>query len=214
MASRRNYIVIDIETSGRDITKGHEIVQLAARAINIYNLEPSDAGTFNVLIKPRTPDKADATALHVIGDLWTRANKDGLEPKVAYQSFLEYIKKVNPENKWNQKPTLVGYNIAGFDLPFILNSMIQHKCLEVKEGEVDTPWSIMTMDLMQICMALFDTDYEMNNFKLDSVCEKLGIKRNTDKHDAMEDTDLTTEIFVRCMKFLRAARKRMVIANE
>lgn len=211
MANDRHYIVTDTETSGLDPEKGHEIVQLCATAINCYSLEKHPAGTFSVLIKPLTPEKADPKAIEVIGkDLWERAQKEGIEPKVAYERFMKWAASINVEKNFWKKPMWVGFNLK-FDFPFVTYMLKKHKLYP--EDEFKLPWSFNYFDLYYILYALCETDPDVKNFKLDTLLSKLGLKRKNNTHSAEEDVELTAEAFVRTMKFFRKLSKRVTFVQ-
>lgn len=207
MANDRHYMVMDTETSGLYPEKGHEIVQLCATAVNCYTLEKHPAGSFSVLIKPQNPDKADPKAIEVIGkDLWDRAQKEGLEPKVAYDRFLKWCANINVKKSFWEKPMFVGFNLK-FDVPFI-NFMLKKNGL-YPEDEIKLPWSVNYLDLYHILYVLCETDPDVKNFKLDTFLQLLGLSRASENHDAVEDVQLTADVLIRTLKFFRKLRGRI-----
>lgn len=214
MGNKRNFIVFDTETTGLDPREGHEIVQLSAIAINSWDLEPHPIKPFNAFIKPQFPDKASQGALDVIGPIFDTAVNKGLEPKVVFNKFLEWVGKVNDSGEWISKPIRVGQNVK-FDINMTDYWFKHYKVIKTtKSGKDNAPWSYITLDTHDIAFSLFESDPTMNRFNLDALCEKFGLKRKGDYHDAMEDVELTSEIFVRMMRFLRQCKKRARFQNE
>lgn len=209
MANKRNYIVLDTETTGLSPIEGHEIVQIAAKAINHFDFSDNHAGTLNLLIKPQRPEKASAKAIEVIGPIWPAAQKDGLHPKAVLQRLYDWIKVVDGGTNVMTKPIVVGYNIR-FDLAFLEAGMLEYKIVESLD---DLPWSRQSLDVQDIALFLFESDPSMINFKLDSFLSKLGMERNTAKHDALEDVELTAQAFVRSMKFFRLCRSKLKVTT-
>lgn len=213
MANKRNFIVFDTETTGLDPLSGHEIVQLSAIAINAWNLEIHHAGTFNALIKPQNPEVAEAKAIDVIGDVWTKANEEGLHPKVVFEEFVKWVESVNDNNNWYSRPMMVAHNLD-FDIKFINYWFNKYKILSTNDkGEIDTPWSKIGIDTMTIFFSMFESDASITDIKLDTILEKLGLARKSADHNALEDVELLSQAFVRSLKFLRECRKRMRVKS-
>ncbi len=208
MGNKRNYFVYDTETSGLDPEQGHEIVQIAARALNGWNFDDHHAGKFHILIKPQNPEKADPKALEVIGPLWDKALKQGVEPSVAYQSLFNWIVKTNDSGKVFTKSVLVGHN-ADYDDMMTTYFFKKYKLVKNRD---DKPW-FKIFDSWQTMMELWESDPNVNKFNLDAYLALLGIQRSGNHHDAMEDVDLLTEAFRRTMKFMRRCNKSLRIAT-
>jgi len=209
MANKRNFIIVDTETTGLDPTQGHEIVQLSAKAINAWDLTEHHAGTFNAYIKPQNPELASPEAIEKIGDVWTKATQEGLQPKVVFEEFVKWVESVNDNNNWYSRPTLVAHNMS-FDMKFIEYWFQHYKVLTLNDkGELDIPWSRITLDTVNILFSIFESDASVSDMKLDTFLEKMGLTRKSDTHDALEDVELLSQIFVRSLKFLRECRKRM-----
>lgn len=211
--NRRNFIIYDLETSGLDFKGGAEIVQISAITANAndYN-KCKSIPAFNILIKPQTPDLAEKKAISVIGDkLWSSAQADGLHPKTALRKFKEYMELSNPSGSYMTTPILVGFNICNFDNPFLEHHLEKHKILT---GKNSLPWSNVKIDLMPLMFSVFGRDNLKNN-RLDTYAELLGLRRNSDTHDAEEDTEITYEIFKRYMNFMNfKIRPKITIRKE
>lgn len=210
--NKGNFIVFDIETSGRNPKAGHEIVKLTASAVNCWNLADHEAGTFDILLKPNNIEAASDKALQVIGNLWQSAQDEGIDPKVGLKEFLNWVDSVNDEQKWISRPILVGHNVVKFDVPFLVHWLQEYKLIDEPEeegGDLNLPWHILQLDTWPLMFSLFESDPTMISYNLDSCLSKIGLERKTDKHDSTEDVRLNKELFVRYMKFLRECRKRV-----
>lgn len=208
MSNRRNFLVIDIETSGLDFEE-NEIVQLSGKALNAANFDDHHGGEFNVFIKPQRPEKASKEALAVIGPVWDKALKDGIDAKVALTKFVEWVESCNDTKNVYGKPLLAGHNIIGFDCPFIEHSCHRLGVFKSKDQN-NFPWS-WKFDTLITSIAMFDVNPNVNSYSLDSMCNLLGIKRTSQYHDAMEDVKLEVELLRRSMLFFRKAQKRLMI---
>lgn len=208
MSIKRNIIVWDTETSGLDPEDGCEIVQIAAKAISQATLDDHASGIFHCYIKPQRPDKAQDGALKVIGEGWAKAQNEGLNPKVAYKAFMDWIDSVNDSKGFAGKPVMIAYN-SRFDENFLDASMKEYKLLKKGQFGYETPWSFR-FDAMGWAYALFESDPEIMNIKLDTVLAKLNLEReNSSVHSAVEDVELLTEWVRRWIKFQRVCNSRI-----
>ena len=208
MSNKRNWLVIDIETSGLDFDQ-NEIVQLSGKALNASNFDDHHGGEFNVYIKPERPELASKEALAVIGPVWDKALKDGIKAEVAFTKFMDWVISCNDtKNVWG-KPLICGHNIIDFDGPFI-----EHTCKKLKlvKDRNDFPWS-WKFDTLITSIAMFDANPNVNSYSLDAMCNLLGIKRTSQYHNAMEDVKLEVELLRRSMAFFRKAQKRLMIIS-
>jgi len=206
MANKRVYVICDTETTGFMGT-GAEIVEIAAKALNPWDFSDHHAGTFHCYIKPQRPEKASAKALEVIGDVWAKANSDeALHPKVAYQKMVDYFNACNPNKSVFESPIFVGHNSKGFDMPFITASLMEYGIIKDPK---DTPWSMFSLDTMDMMIMLWESDPDVHRFKLDNLLEIMAMGRKAKTHGALEDVELTAKAFVRLMTFFRACRKSM-----
>lgn len=210
----RNFIVLDIETTGLDPDKC-DIVQVSAKAINANNLQDHHAGHRTWLIKPTNPDAAEEGALRVIGkDLFERAKAEGLDLKVALADIVKWANSVNDTGKQGTAPYFVGHN-AKFDWEWLRTTMLRHGIAKDKSAlDKLWPFHVNFIDTVTLMFALFESSPQVNNYKLDTLLEVLGERRATANHDAREDVELTARAFVRFMRGFRTMFKRMVIKKS
>ena len=213
MANKRNFIVYDLETSGLNPEKGCEIVQIGAMALKYSDYQIHEAGSFQCIIKPEFPEKAQSGAISVIGEqMWSKANEEGLHPKTALRKFKDFFEEVNWSGKYWSAPIRVGYNNNCFDDKFLEYWMKHYKIIGQKND--DQPWSNLSMDVYSMMFSIFGKDKLKNN-KLDTFAEMLGLSRTSDTHDAMEDVEITAKIFQRYMSFMNnQIRPKIKINND
>lgn len=210
---QRPIIILDTETSGLNPEAGHEVVQIVAQTLSAASLDDHPSGRFVSYIKPQTPEKASPEALSVIGPIWEKSQKEGIEPKIAFGKFLQYIDSINPTKAFNKKPILIGHNI-NFDLKFLNYSLQKYGLTKLNErGDLDLPW-LYTFDSMAFMFLLFEGDSSVMNLKLDSYLGRLGLSRASQtKHDAIEDVDLLAQAVRRSLQFARKCNQRMKVMN-
>lgn len=208
---KRNFIIFDLETSGIDPEGGAEIVEIAATSLRWQDYAFHENGDFHLILKPKTPEKASPEAIKVIGEnLWNKALNEGIDQKVGLKKFIEYIHSFNYMKAVYTLPTMVGYNIIGFDMPFITYYLKQYKLIKTRD---DCPWSIFSKDVLHQMTDLFAKD-NLTNRKLDTFCNIMGMSRKQETHSALEDVKLTAQLFVRYMKMMEVVRSKLKINNE
>lgn len=213
MSNRRNFVVYDLETTGLDPNKGAEIVQIGATILRYGDYDFHELGSFEILIKPEHPEKADSQALKVIGkDLWDRANDKGVHPKTGLRKFYRFIDEANWSGKYWGAPIRVGFNNNSFDDKFLEFWMKHYKVIGQKKD--DMPWSYFSLDVYPLMFSVFGRDNLKNN-KLDTFAEMLGMSRASSTHDALEDVMITAKIFQRYMRFSNfQIRPKISIKND
>lgn len=210
-----NFLVYDIETSGLRPEEGAEIIQIAAIPINFWDLEEHHAGRFEIILKPNNPDKATPEAIKVIGkDLWEKALDSGIDQKVGLENFTKYVQKVNDGQSTWTRPIRVGHNIKKFDNPFVDFWMDKYGILKRNDyNELEGPWHFWSDDTMDLYRWLFAHIPSVENYKLDTCASILKIQRTSETHDAMEDVEITSQLFVRATKFIREMTRRMKVVE-
>lgn len=144
--------------------------------------------------------KVEAQALQANGIKMKDVEEKGIDIKQLYKDLVKIFK----ENKKSyQKPVLVGHNIGSFDNAFI--EYIFDIC-ESKRGNRDQSSLYNYVDncfedTILIARKKWGLE-EVENYQLGSVAAKLGIE-STDYHRAMNDTEVTKEIFIKFTQDLR-----------
>ncbi len=161
-------VVLDTETTGLDVSKGHKIIEIGA--IELINLVPSGKA-LHLYVNPKRDIDDDATRIHGITNEFI-SNKPIFE-QVA-QEFLDFIGDDN----------LVIHN-APFDLGF-LNSELKQVGLEmISEDRV--------VDTLTIARQKFPGAQA----SLDALCRRFQINNeHRDFHGALIDADLTASVYV------------------
>ena len=117
---KRNIVITDVETTGFYPEQGHVTVQIAATAINCVTLKPHHAGSINLFIKPTAEELALASpkALEVAKHSVEKAKIEGVDRKVAYIKYFEWLESINADGKAYTKPIMAGHN-SPFDMKSI-----------------------------------------------------------------------------------------------
>ncbi len=201
--NNRNIIVVDVETSGLNAEQGHEITQLAAIALEPTSFEEIPNSEFQIFLKPQFPEKASPQAIEIAKGSWEKAMAEGIDPKTGLKSFNEWCRKWNVTKKPWSKPFWSGWNTQ-FDLDMVKYWLKYYKVVNDYEFEFGNP-----IDTMALSFGLFES--KVKSYKLDTIAEVLGMKREMSSHDALEDVRMTAIIFRREMLFLRRAASRMKV---
>ena len=170
-----NYITIDIETTGLDITRDSPI-QIAWEVRNEdYKLLEANS------IYVKTSKELDVKIVTITGITDKILQAQGIPPQAVgniYHSLL-----------WSYFPVvLIGYNILNFDFP-----MLQNWLMRVIPGKFKHPPVMGVQDVMFTCCDYFK---QKKWPKLVDAGQRLKIDFNPeDLHDAGADVNLTWKIF-------------------
>lgn len=208
--NKSNFLIIDTETSGTDPIAGHEITQIAAVALEPSSFEEIPGSAFQCFLKPQFPEKASPEAIEIAKGSWERANKEGIDPKVALAEFNKWCRKWNISGKPWTKARWGGFN-TDFDRKMVTYWMRYYKVVNNEEEyEFGNP-----IDTMGLSFGLFESDPNVKNFKLDTIGKIVGLERQESSHDALEDVRMTAQLFRRIMLFMRRCRSKLkIVANE
>ncbi len=211
--NKQPFIFLDTETTGLDPKEGAEIIQIAAVAINPTTLEFYEDGEFQIFLKPLTPELASPKAIEVIGqDVFEKCKKEGIEPKVGLQKFMDWINSYNttPGKKFYGQPFVVGHNIT-YDLMMIHDALFdKHKLYKKRD---DLPFCSRPLDTWAFFFSLYESDPEVSKYTLDSLASVLGMSRTAATHDALEDVKIGAKAFIRFMKLYRQFKKKIKVNN-
>ncbi len=197
-------------------------IEIAAVMIEPRNLEIIPGSLFYSLIKPIPDELCDSidTYWNVIQDEPRKTiaktdqkaldvNKKTLEQlstapclKTVWHSFSEYILNYNPSKKsWNG-PILAGFNNNGFD-DIILNRISQkYGYFDEDRQQCSLFHPIINIDLMKMLFPWFESNAELDKFKMDTFRSFLGIYTEN-AHSADADVEDQAKILIQLMKLTR-----------
>lgn len=169
-----NYVVLDVETTGLDITKDSPI-QIAWE---IHNEQYKLLEQKSIYIKTYG---LNPKITEIIGITPEILLEKGISPRDAANVYHSLL--------WRYYPVvLIGYNVVNFDFPLIQNWLVRQI-----PGRFKHPPSLGLQDVMFMCCVAFkDKKWP----KLAAAGKRLKIKFNPEAlHDARADVKLTWEIF-------------------
>lgn len=216
-------IILDFETSGLNC-KDNAATQLAMQAVRMdtwevvdryvayikpYNKQTVEKKSKKLtaknqlsFISDEEPMAYEQKALEYSGITMSMLNKMGVDVTEVAKDVIEFAKRNTLSEGKQTKPVIIGQNIT-FDIGF-LQQIINYGGKElVKEfskvfaGQNDfygnfQPKYIDTIDLARLTFA---NDPEVNSYKLELICERLGIEID-DAHDADADVTATLNVVI------------------
>ncbi|KKN00441.1 hypothetical protein LCGC14_1137750 [marine sediment metagenome] len=175
---------VDVETTGLEPSK-HSIVQLAG----IIEIDDVEKERFNLRMRPKEDTEIDPRALEIIGktteELMTYPHDIDVYPQLLL-ILHKYVNKFERQDKM----FFVAYN-ANFDMQFV------RAWFEARGDVYFGAWFFFPpIDIMTIAAnEMMEVRAEMTDFKLHTVCKKLGLEWDElAAHDAMYDIEKTMEI--------------------
>ncbi len=182
------FVVIDTETTGLNCGQ-HSIIEIAA--ILFENWKPKLK--FETLLKPSAPIPYDITNLTgITNDMVACA------PRFAQiaDSLLKFISSYN----------LVGHNLT-FDLKFLYKNGLDFyskkrkyfDTLSISQKVLKKPSYKWDKDLESYEIN-YDRDYDVENHKLDTLCDYYSIRDNDFAHRALSDAYATGILFQKLVK--------------
>lgn len=187
--SKVKALFFDTETTGTDATK-HGIIQIAAR----YFVNGSYKSKFSLTMNPADYAVFDDGAMkwHETTNNITLEKVQAWRPqKEVFAEFIATLDKVVDKFDKSDKIMLFGYNVK-FDEAFLRAWFLanEHKFY-------GSYFHSMPIDVASLAAdALLKERHTMSNFKLSTVCQKMGIEVDESKtHDAMYDVDLTVSLY-------------------
>ena len=161
-------IVLDTETTGLSVEKGHRIVEIGC--IELENQIPTKR-FFHRIVNPKRSVSEDAYKIHGYSDSFLSTKKEFSE---IANDFLEFIKG----NK------LIIHN-AEFDLAFLNSELrIIKKEPILKERVIDS-------------LELARLKFPGSSASLDALCKRFKIDNSKrKKHDAITDCELLSKVYI------------------
>lgn len=187
-------IFFDLETTGTNPAV-NAIHQMSGKVL----IDGREAESFNYRLRPFDGAVIEPKALEVSGV--TEEQIMAYPPmNCAYQSFIQMLGKYVDKYDRSDKFFLAGYNNISFDNQFLRELFIRNN--DKYFGSWFWPNSIDIMPMATFL--LMDRRPHMENFKLSTVAQELGITIDQEKlHDAMYDIELTIESYLRIENILR-----------
>lgn len=176
----------DVETGGLS-PKKNPLLQLAG----IIEIDGVEKEAFNYMIQPGEDDVVEPKALEVNG--LTFGDLGGFDPPARVLAGFKMLMKqfVSPYNK-KDKFHFIGYNSHSFDMPFIREFF-------KKQGDsYFGSWFFYPgIDVMLLAAhQLMGQRQNMENFKLHTVCKRMGIAVDDEMlHEALYDVELTKKLY-------------------
>ncbi|OGJ57191.1 hypothetical protein A3H22_03450 [Candidatus Peribacteria bacterium RIFCSPLOWO2_12_FULL_55_15] len=158
--------VFDIETTGLDPKRGHRIIEIGGIRVEQGRIDQTK--TFSSFVNPECLIPPNAKRINKITD---DALRDAPTIMTVLPEFLAFAKN----------SLLVAHN-AAFDRGFL---EVEKECCW---GYVELPLCLCTMLLSK---SLFPT---VSRHSLDALCERFQIPIPPDRHRAMADVLLTTQV--------------------
>ena len=161
-------IVLDTETTGLSVEKGHKIVEIGC--IELENQIPTKR-FFHRIVNPKRSVSEDAYKVHGYSDSFLSTKKEFSE---IVNDFLEFIKGKK----------LIIHN-AEFDLAF-LNSELKL----IKKEPILKERVIDTLELARL-------KFPGSSASLDALCKRFRIDNSKrKKHDAITDCELLSKVYI------------------
>lgn len=166
------FVVLDVETTGLEPTKGHEVIEIAAQKIHGRDV----VGEFVHLVKPTRPLPADVVAFHAKNGLTDDIlQRDGQPASEVIPRLVEFLGSA----------IIIAHN-APFDVGFInahLERLSQPKL---------TNQTIDTVEIARRYLLL-------SSYKLSNVATYLKVPQSN-AHRALIDVITTREVFYKLIE--------------
>ena len=177
-------VFLDVETTGLYPTK-HGIVQIGA----YIEIDGAIKEIFNEFIKPFPSDKVEPSALAVnnlkVEDF---VKPNFITPLEAKERFCELLGKYVDRFNKSDKYQFIGYNSHTFDMQHMRAWF--RKCGDKYFGSWF--WNPSIDVMLIVAFILRNERHKLPNFKLNTVCKRLGLAWDETKaHDALYDIDMT-----------------------
>lgn len=205
--------VLDLETCSlrRD---EYSPISLSTLIIDPKKMEIVPDSQFDSLMKPLDFTKIEQKALEV-NKITIEQLQVAPDQSVVWGQFVNYLKKYNISNGMFGRPIICGYNIINFDLP-IIRALCNKYGNTDKEGNQNIFHNIWTYDLMFEVFWWFNHVNDLQNFKLDTIRQFLGMDGDSliHAHTSKQDIIDTAKIFIRFQKLKRNLYQKINFRNS
>jgi DNA polymerase III epsilon subunit-like protein len=200
-----NYLCcLDTETDGLDKDTCN---LLEIGAVMIDNRELKVVDSFSSLLQPIDLENVNKEALqinHITMDELSKAPQE----KLVFESFIVWVNKYNrSKNAYSvyQAPVASGYNIIGYDIPIIRRYCEKYGGWDTKRKDQKIFNQINFIDLMHHIWFITENSMELENNKLTTVLEYMGIEKAVleSAHRALFDAEMSAQILIRLMNYSR-----------
>lgn len=188
MVHKKNFCVIDTETTGLLREPKAEAIEVACLALN--GTDFSEIGRYESLIQPQN------IVLNEPVPTWSQrafeVNKIKIEDLAKAPMAEEVCGKLIGMFGQLKKPILVGHNVIGFDIPIL--QRLFSSCGYDLNSYIFSP----TIDTYTLSYVLWQGDASMPNVKLGTVAQKMSVEM-PNSHRAMADVEANAEVFRKLM---------------
>ncbi len=167
------YVVVDTETTGLQLSQGDQVVSLSGVRIRQGRLQSADI--FNTLINPGRPIPPESTAIHHIDDQMVAGAPAMHE---VYPQFLEYLGDA----------ILVAHN-AAFD----------KKVLDLAAAAMGLP--LIANPVLDTLLLSYALHQEIEGHSLDAIADRMGIVIEG-RHSSLGDARAAAQIFLGLLALL------------
>lgn len=181
---KRDFLLIDIEATGTDITR-HEMIQLAAVLLDKKTLE--EKASFNSYIKPKKWALRSREAMAVNQIPW-----DELKDAPDMRSVLKYFVSCFPK-----EVTMAHYG-GMIDIPFLAAAF--------RDSKMKYPYDYHVFDFWPVFYTYMAGQKKLTDptkipgFSLDSIAKHFKVKVDGKRHDALTDCRVEAEVLRHVMK--------------
>lgn len=210
-------IFLDFETGSLPVYENNKLylpqpVQLAAVAINLDTLTFTKNDVFSTYMKPIFEDeKAKEFGVWPLQDKALQINHtnrtmlaEAPETKVAWEKFVEFVKRNSNGNGPYTRPIAGGFNTIYFDMPIIDN--LAAGCYNFGPGK-DGKNSLFHVrdhfDVQKVLPMLIGHFPNLTSFSMDNMRSLLGFKETGMGHNAKIDVIEGAALLCRILQFFR-----------
>jgi DNA polymerase III alpha subunit (gram-positive type) len=174
------FFIFDLETTGKD-PKKDRVVQFSAKKYKIEDKEKSFISCLDLFINPGFMMDEKVISIHHI-------TNEFLADKPSEDVVFESIK-----NFFGPRPIVLGYNIEGFDVPFM-------QAMYARHGEEFTPCVVIDIYNM-VKDVIYGKD--VPDYKQGTILALLGLDEGLTAHKADSDTEGAARLLTYCYEQYR-----------